>query len=308
MIKLVTFLVLLAGCALAASPDEVVVAKLTGVRAGPVARSMPPVYNHTLTLEVREPLGGTLKKGATMEASHAVRQLKAPEFPVGEICVVGLSRVRGNWRVDSLSEATDEAIARVMAQAALPRGWKVDENGKPLSPWVKDSGLWPLATEGTPVCGRSGRPALLCGKGVKLVTEKVPPEKEIQWTNPDGDGLYRITVTNTSQSDQRVVEALLRDAEGTILWDESLVVICQGTSYVVPGSDGAGRDALPVKLKPGESVSGVVNVLTLDGPQWPRGGSRVEFQICLGELGDTQSFYYLSRHHDALRKKAMGDE
>ena len=40
----------LSGVGLAANPDAVLVAKLTGVKAGPVARSMPPIYNHTLTL------------------------------------------------------------------------------------------------------------------------------------------------------------------------------------------------------------------------------------------------------------------
>ena len=158
------------------------------------------------------------------------------------------------------------------------------------------------------MCVRSGRPALLCGRDIKLSTEKVPPEEAIKWTNPDGDGLYKITVTNSSAKDERVVEALLRDPNGTVLWDESLIIICQEQSYVVPGSNGAGRDALPVKLKPGESVSGVVNALALKGPKWPRGGYRIEFQFCLGELGETQSFYYMSRHHDAIRKKASGGQ
>ena len=42
-----------------------------------------------------------------------------------------------------------------------------------------------------------------------MSTEKVPPERAIKWTNPDGDGLYKITVTNTSKTDERTVEALL---------------------------------------------------------------------------------------------------
>ncbi len=308
MVKFVVVLLLMSGFLPAANPDEVLIAKLTGVQAGPVARSMPPIYNHTLTFDVQESLGGTLKKGATVDAHHSARQRNAPEFPEGKVCVVGLSRVRDSWRVDSLKEATDEELAKAMAKASLPRGWKVGDDGKPLSPWAKDSGLWPLATPGTPACARSGRPALLCGAEIRLTTEKVPPEKSIKWTNPDGDGLYKVTVTNASKSQERTVEALLRSADGTVLWDESLVIICQGTSYVVPGSDGSGRDALPVKLKPGESVSGVVNALALKGPKWPRGGYRIEFQFCLGELGETQSFYYMSRHHDGIRKKASGDQ
>lgn len=297
-------MLMLSGAGLATTPDTLVVARLVKVVAGPVARSMPPIHGHTLHFEVEQSLGGPLKKGAKVSARHSARQVKPPEFPVGKSCVVGLSQVRGSWRVDSLREATDEERTRVLARLALPRGWTTDRDGKPLSPWPGDSGPWPLSNPGTPVCVRSGRPALLCGRDIALGTEKVPPRKEIKWTNPDGDGLYKITVTNSSPTETRVVEALLRDPEDGILWDESIVIICQGKSYVVPGSKGAGRDALPVKLKPGESVSGVVNALALKGPEWPRGGYRIEFQFCLGELGETQSFYYMSRHHDGIREKA----
>jgi hypothetical protein len=48
----------------------------------------------------------------------------------------------------------------------------------------------------------------------------------------------------------------------------------------------------------------VVNALRLQGPEWPQGGYRIEFQFCLGEKSKTQSFYYLSKHHDALREAA----
>ena len=47
----------------------------------------------------------------------------------------------------------------------------------------------------------------------------------------------------------------------------------------------------------------MVNVLRLQGPEWPRGGDRIEFQFCLGEKGVTQSFFYFSKHHDPLRAK-----
>jgi len=49
----------------------------------------------------------------------------------------------------------------------------------------------------------------------------------------------------------------------------------------------------------------VVNALALKGPEWPRGGYRIEFQFCLGEQSSTQSFYYMSRHHDKLRDQAQ---
>ena len=60
----------------------------------------------------------------------------------------------------------------------------------------------------------------------------------------------------------------------------------------------------PTTLGPGESVSTVVNVLALEGPDWPRGGSRVDFNFWLGEVScGPFSLYYMSSHHDVLRKE-----
>ena len=56
-----------------------------------------------------------------------------------------------------------------------------------------------------------------------------------------------------------------------------------------------------MELKAGESISGTVNALRLEGPEWPRGGYRIEFLLCLGEKASNQSFYYYSKHHDAVR-------
>ena len=54
-------------------------------------------------------------------------------------------------------------------------------------------------------------------------------------------------------------------------------------------------------LRAGESISGTANALKLEGPEWPRGGYRIEFRFCLGEKASNQSFYYFSKHHDAIR-------
>src|SRR5262249_10871722 len=97
--------------------------------------------------------------------------------------------------------------------------------------------------------------------------------------------------------------ALLSDGTN-LLWSESLVLLCQGKVYALPDAQGVQRAPKPVVLKPGEMAATVVNVLKLQGPEWPRGGYRIEFHVALGEKSVTQSFYYLSRHHDPLREKA----
>jgi len=136
--------------------------------------------------------------------------------------------------------------------------------------------------------------------------EKVPPEKEIKWTNPDGDGEYKITVSNPTG--QPVTVPALRRVGEKILWNESLVVLCQSKTYPAPGAKGLSFETLPVSLQPGQKVSGIVNPLALEGPSWPKGGYRISFQICLGERSSTQSFYYLSRHHDAIRSKLKANQ
>jgi len=44
------------------------------------------------------------------------------------------------------------------------------------------------------------------------------------------------------------------------------------------------------------------------GPTWPQGGYRIEFQFCLGEKSQTMSFYYMTRHHDPIRRRVSGQK
>ena len=283
----------------------VVIAKLETVKAGPVGQSFPPMYTHRLTFVVEESLRGPAKKGDKLEASHVARQVDVPTFPAGKSCVVAASAVQGGITIKAIEEAGNKNTAAAKQVCALPAGWTV-KDGKLVSPWAtlgKDA--WSIPGGAGDMkglrCSATGRPVLLAGAEVALTVNAVPPVKAIQWTNPDGDGEYKITITN--KSDKPVeVPALLTDGKD-ILWNESIVIECQGKSYVVPGSKGVSSVVKAATLKPGESVSTVINALKLQGPQWPQGGYRIEFQFCLGEHSSVQSFYYMSRHHDGLRAK-----
>ena len=148
-------------------------------------------------------------------------------------------------------------------------------------------------------CSVTGRPVLMVGSEVVYQVEKVPPIKAIKWTNPDGDGQYKVTITNPTK--KPVTVEALRTVGKRILWKESMVILCQNKTYTVPGSVGLLRPTESLVLKPGQTISTVLNALELNGPSWPRGGSRIEFKFCLGEKSSTQSFYYMSRHHDVIR-------
>ncbi len=269
---------------------------------GPVARSQPPIHTHRLALTVKEVFKGEVAVGEEIVASHQARQNAAPEFPVGKLCIVMISAVRGGMRVDFISEATEDVLRSARAASVVPVGWRTDA-GRFVSPWaVLGEKAWP---DGMPVpgdtmrCSRTGRPALMLGKDVTFDVEPVLPVEKIKWTNPDGDGVYKITVGNPTKRPVEV-PALLEHG-GKVLWQESVVMICQNVARPAPGAKGMPAAARPVTLKPGESISGVIDCFGLENVEWPRGGYRIEFQFGLGEKSVKHSFYYLSRHHDVIR-------
>ena len=286
--------------------EYVFVARLDRVDAGPVGRSLPPVYSHKLHFTVEKVLRGPLTPGAKIVCSHVARQHKPPVFPVGKVCLVAASKSRGQIRAEVVEPSTSEKLTEITLACSLPMGWKVAD-GKPLSPWSSmGNKAWSGAGGAAEklVCSKTGRPALFAGEDVTFRVESVPPEVAIKWTNPDGDGEYKITVANTTDKPISV-PALLCDGK-RILWEESLAIICQDKVYPCPGSRGVSGKVEPLRLKPGQSVSTTVNALSLNGPEWPRGGYRIEFRFCLGEKSQTKSFYYMSRHHDKIRKAGSG--
>lgn len=284
-----------------AESETIFTGRLESVQAGPVGLSYPPMYTHTLRFKVDRVLRGKLESGQPLTGSHVARQTEEPVFPEGQTCLVAGSAARGTFRIERIELTDPEKIRAVELASSLPLGWRLEDD-QPVSPWsgLPGDGWKSVGVDQKPLrCVRSGRPALMAGANVTLGVEPVPPVKEIKWTNPDGDGQYRVTVTNSSDQTIRI-PALLTDGQ-TILWDESLAIICQSKAYPAPGARGVTRPVQSVELAAGQSVSTVVNALRLDGPDWPRGGYRIEFQFCLGELSQTKSFYYMSRHHDPIR-------
>ena len=278
----------------------VVTGAITDIKQGPTARSLPPIYNHTLTLKIDGVLRGGLKVGDQLQAHHSARQMEVPKFPKGKV-VVALSNVRGGFRTEGLESIDAKKLAAIKLACELPMGW-VHAKGKLTSPWVAQKGrAWPKGqkVDAKHFCSVTGRPALMAGSEVVYQVEKVPPKKAIKWTNPDGDGQYKITITNPTK--KPVTVEALRTVGKRILWKESMVILCQDKTYTVPGSVGLLRPTEPLVLKPGQTISTVLNALELNGPTWPRGGYRIEFKFCLGEKSSTQSFYYMSRHHDVIR-------
>jgi hypothetical protein len=281
-------------------------ADLKSAQAGPVARSFPPIYSHKLTLVVKDVLRGNLTPGDKLTINHQARQQKMPTFPVGQVCLITASTSRGHTTAKFVRKADDKLMKIARDAVSLPLGWSKKGN-KFVSPWASlGAGAWPKTVKGAKgqaVCSVTGRPAYMAGSGVSMKVEKVPPANDVKWSNPDGDGEYSVIITN--QTDKPVtVAALLSDDKG-VMWNESLAILCQKKARPVPGAKGVKTAPKPTVLKPKQSIMTVVNTFKLKNIEWPRGGHRVGFQFCLGQLSVTKSFYYRSKHHDGVRAAAV---
>ncbi len=285
--------------------EYVFAGKLEKVTAGPTAKSLPPIYHHTLEFTVEKVFRGPLKEGEKVVCNHSARQMARPEFPEGKVCLVTGQNARG-FLAQTVELFDAAKVNQIKLACMVPMGWKV-EDGKAMSPWAEmGAKAWSAEMDGASgaiTCAKTNRPVLMAGEGVKFDVAHVPPVKDIQWTNPDGDGEYKITVTNAT--DKPIAVPALLSADGKILWSESLVILCQGRNFACPGCKGVSGKVEATKLEPGQSVSTTVNALALKGPEWPKGGYRIEFRFCLGEKSKTQSFYYMSHHHDKLRDAAQ---
>jgi len=287
--------------------EIVFVGELTEATTGPAAMSVPPIYINRLRFNVGKVLRGTLTD-KTLTCAHSYRNDTNFPYETGRSYIVALTGARNTMAVRDLRLADDAAIKEVELACALPLGWKIAE-GKAVSPWAAmGKAAWsaelPAAADKPRLtCETTGRPALLAGPNAEWAVNAVPPKRSIQWTNPDGDGEYTLTLTNPTDQPLSVPALLTQD--GRILWRESVAILCQETAYPCPGAKRVTGKVAPLVLKPKESVSTVINMLALRGPEWPGGGDRIEFTFCLGDKAKTVSFYYMFRHHDALREAAQ---
>ena len=283
-----------------ATPQHVLVGTLSEVRTGPVGQSMPPLYTYTLTFQVDDVLRGDLPVGEKVSFQYSERTPNPTVFQNQQPYVLSARRIGERLELQNLRLAEDAPLDLFRSQAQIPAGWQMHE-GKLYSPWAGlPDAAWPHpVADNLPTCAATGRPAYALPPGVTFEVKPVPPETEIEWTNPDGDGDYEITLTNTTE--QPVTLQALPARDGTPLWAEAVILQIQHRAYPAPGATGNWADTEATHLPPGESISGILRPISVEGPQWPRGGSRVILTFLLAERMHTESFYYMSRHHDDLR-------
>ncbi|MCS7304883.1 MAG: hypothetical protein NZ602_07230 [Thermoguttaceae bacterium] len=236
-----------------------------------------------------------------------------PEFSLEKPSLIAAYRFRVKGQTDRLAIARLELanptnLAEAKKACALPFGWR-QQDGQVISPWA-ELGLktWSGDTFGVQTCcSKTGRPALLAGDKITMKIEPVPPAKNLQWQNPQGDGEFTITISNPTQEPVTVPALLAKD--NTILWGNSLVILWDNKGQIIlcptPDFQPDPGPVKPVTLQPGQSVSWVLNVFKIPGVQWRWGGDEYVFHICLGERCLIQGFYYFAPHHDPIRRRVQ---
>ncbi|CAF0976805.1 unnamed protein product [Rotaria magnacalcarata] len=211
--------------------------------------------------------------------------------------------------INTLVELDNNTIEELIKLSKIPLGWSKQSNGQYESPWQHSHAKtvkWHDNKQYTSYdkCAKTGRPLLITTDDIKLTCEPVQAAHVKEYQNPDGDGVFKLTVKNNSN---RPVEipALLRDSHTkNILWEESVFVITDAGNHFFPGH-GHARDVEPTLLEPNASVSTKLDTLTLHGLSWPQGGWRLHLRFCLGDKATEGSYYYFTDHHEPIRKNAQ---
>ena len=288
--------------------DVAFTGKVARMVLGPATRSLPPHYSITLQFQAVLAIRGTVAADATFQyTTFRPRDIEpGKSVLVAAVVQAPAGGAPGALRVTHLELPTPARVDVAALAARTPVGWRF-EAGRPVSPFAAlGDRAWPKdAPAGAKLrCARTGRPALPAGPDVTLKVERIPAEEPIPHVNPYGDGKFRITVTNTAKTEVRCPALLTvrRDGEPKILWADSLVLLCRGKPYVLPGAGAVTKDVQPARLAAGQSVSTVVDVLAVPGIPWVAGGARMVFRFAIGEKSAEDFFYYLSRHHGKLHK------
>lgn len=292
---------------------------ITDVIPGISTRSLPPINHYKLRLENIRCLRGSVagnefsyQQRGTSVGRHNLRLNtdNQIEDEVKEPLVDGtyLACSSDSQHINTLVELDSNTIEELLQSSKIPLGWKKQSNGKYESPW-QDSHAKKVKWydhqrfAGNEKCAKTGRPLLITPDDITLSCQPVPATHTNEYQNPDGDGIFKLTVTNNS-SHPIEIPALLRESHSKkILWEESIFVITDAGNHFFPGH-GQARDVEPVILEPEQSVSVQLDTLTLRGLDWPQGGWRLHLKFCLGDKGVEGNYYYFTNYHEPLRKKS----
>lgn len=171
-------------------------------------------------------------------------------------------------------------------------GW-ITKNDKFISPFTAPfPGNYP-----GPKCSVTGRPVLRLSSNIIFTVTRVIPSTALEARNPLGDGVFSLQIRNEGAAPEKVPLLISGDS---FLWDQSVVCINRGLSYIFQES--VPENAQFYTLKQGELVIGEINTLQLTNFHWPHMDDRIYFIFALGTLCASSFFDFSPCYH----KKMIG--
>ncbi len=208
-----------------------------------------------------------------------------------------------SFKVNLCVPVTKNRLAAAKKIAGFHPGWSLDDQDQPRSPWTRQNVGWPdpeqdeFETEVRD--GKTGRPMGTVPDGIRISVQPVVPEDAKKYVNPDGDGKFRIIVKNETKKELRAPAIVA--SEEKVRWRQSIFLISQGRTHLLPGTESPRLPLHPASLEAGEKISTVIDLLPLETVDWPGGAWNVNFTFCIGDRCKKSTFYYKSDYHDALR-------
>ena len=166
-------------------------------------------------------------------------------------------------------------------------GW-VTKNDQFISPFTAP---FPGLHSG-PRCALTGRPVLRLSPNIVFTVTRVIPPVALEARNPLGDGIFSLQIRNEGPTNEKVPLLVSR---GIFLWDQSVVCINRGISYIFRES--IPEDAQFHILRQGESVTGDINTLQLVKYPWPQMDEQIYFTFALGTLCASSFFDFSPCYH-----------
>ncbi|KAH0571684.1 hypothetical protein SS50377_25874 [Spironucleus salmonicida] len=277
------------------SAQFIIAAQIDSFQEGIATRSMPPQCHYKIAISNVQQIRGTLPQ--TDDLKLIIVGFEKPI--VGELLVL-LGHVQDDhFSFNHQLKMTFEEAQKIAE--ANPPGW---QNG--ASPFTQQFDA-KINLENAVICPKSGRPSFKL-QNFSMKVEQVKPEVHVEYQNTYGDGLFTVAITNNGPA--QTCNALFQDKDGSVLIEQSLILklSSMGAARNLVFDAPLPENITQVAFSEGETKTFEINVLKLKSmkiEQWPRGGMRVYIQFVLGDIIESNFFYYSSKHHDALVEKAV---
>lgn len=156
--------------------------------------------------------------------------------------------------------------------------------------------------QGDVKCSATGRPTLTSTEDLKISSAQVIPPNAHEYRNPYGDGVFKLTITNTGKAARKT--PLFVGVNSGKVYGELSTIAASGddegsAKNYYTWDEKVDEEVKFLELAPGQAVDFEINCLKLK-QQFPNGGMRVYYTFGVGNLVCANFFYYYSSVHDNM--------